>query len=68
MRDFSANGGQPVGNNIVPDGMGEGDRLAVTDGYDINAATLKLVEECLVVIGTHTCPAGITDLMIKFAY
>ena len=45
MRDFSANGGQPVGNNIVPDGMGEGDRLAVTDGYDINAATLKLVEE-----------------------
>jgi hypothetical protein len=48
--------------------MGEADCLTLIDGRGINTSTLELVEECLVVISSHTCPAGIADLMIEYCY
>lgn len=65
---LSANGGQPIVSNIEPDEMSEDDSLTIIDGRDINASSLELVDECLVVIGTHTSPAGITNLMIEYCY
>ena len=38
--------------------MDERDGSAITNGRSIDAAPLKLVEECLVVIGTHRGPAA----------
>ena len=40
--------------------------FTITNGCNIDAATLELVDECLVVVGTHTSPAGIADLMIEY--
>ena len=68
LRGASADSGKPVARYIVPDGMGKTDGLTVIDGRNINAATLKLVDEGLVVIGTHTSPASIADLMIENCY
>ena len=68
LRGASADSGKPVARYIVPDGMGKTDGLTVIDGRNINAATLKLVDKCLVMIGTHTSPAGIADLMIENGY
>ena len=42
--------------------------VAIMDARDIDASSLELVDKCLVVIGTHTGPAGITDLMIEYCY
>ena len=39
---------------VVSDRMSERDCLIVIDRRDINASSLKLVNESLVVIGTHT--------------
>ena len=55
-----------VVGNIVPNRTGEGNGLAVIDGRDVNASTLELVDESLVVIGTHTSPAGTADLKIEY--
>ena len=62
---ISVDGGQLVVGNIVPNGTDEVDGLAIIDGRDINAATQELVDECLVVIGTHICPAGVVNLTIE---
>ena len=53
---------------VISDRLAKGDDLAIVNGSDIDAATLKFVDECLVVIGTHTCPAGITNLTIEYYY
>ena len=50
LRGLSADGGQPVVGNIVPNGMGKDDGLTIKDGRDINAATSELVDKCLVMI------------------
>lgn len=56
-----------VGQDI-PDGVGKRNRLAVIDGRDIDASILELVDEGLVVIGTHGKPASILDLGIEHGY
>ena len=48
--------------------MGEGDGLAIVNGCGINAATLELVDECLVVIGSHTGPASVLHLGVENGY
>jgi hypothetical protein len=48
--------------------MGEGDDLAIVNGRDINTATLELVDECLVVIGSHTGPASVLNLGVENGY
>ena len=68
LRGASADSGKPVARYIVPDGMGKTDGLTVIDGRNINTSSLELVDECLVVIGSHTSPAGIADLMIENCY
>lgn len=68
LRGISADDDQSIAGNIVPDGMGEGGGFAVIDGRDINAATLELVDECLIVIGSHTSPAGTADLTVENGY
>ena len=68
MRGGSADDGQTAVGYIVLDEMSETDDLTIIDSCDINAATLELVDECLVVIGTHSGPAGIADLTIEYCY
>ena len=68
MRGISADDDQSIAGNIVPDGMGEGGGFAVIDGRDINAATLELVKECLVVIGSHTGPPSALHLGVENGY
>ena len=68
IREISADGGQTFVGNNVPNGMGKADALTIIDGGNIYAATQELVDERLVVIGTHTSPAGIADLMIEYCY
>lgn len=46
---------------IVSDRMGEGDCLTIIDGRDINASPLELVNESLVVIGTHSYPFNFSN-------
>ena len=47
--------------------MDERDGSAITNGRSIDAAPLKLVEECLVVIGSHTGPASVLHLGVEKA-
>lgn len=53
---------------VVTDGMGKREGLAVVDGRDVDAAMLELVDECLVVVGSHRGPASIAYLMIENCY
>ena len=48
--------------------MSEGESLAIIDGSSIDAATLELVEECLVVVGSHRRPASVLYLGVKNGY
>jgi hypothetical protein len=48
--------------------MGESDDLAIVNGRDINTATLELVDEGLVVIGSHTGPASVLNLGVENGY
>ena len=68
IRGISANGGQPIVGNIVPDVTSERYGFAIIDGRGFNASSLELVNECMVVIGTHTSPARVTDLTIEYCY
>jgi len=63
----SADGYKPVFGYVVPDRMDERDGSAITNGRSIDAAPLKLVEECLVVIGTHRGPASALHLGVEKA-
>ena len=65
---LSADGDQLVVGNIVPDGMFEGNGLTAIDDWDIDTPASELVNESLVVIGTHTCPAMITNLAVEDVY
>jgi hypothetical protein len=66
--ECSVDGYKPIVRHVVPYRMGERNAPTIIYGRSIDAATLELVNECLVVIGSHTCPAGITDLMIENCY
>ena len=45
--------------------MGKGDGLAIVNRCSIDAATLELVDECLVVVGTHRGPASVLHLLVE---
>ena len=45
--------------------MGKGDGFVIVNGSSIDAATLELVKECLVVIGSHTGPASALHLSVE---
>ena len=47
--------------------MGENDGLAVINGSGIDATTLELVNERLVVVGTHRGPASVLHLGVEKA-
>lgn len=59
---------QLVVTKVVLDMPRETDGVTITDSGHIDTSTLKLVDECLVMIGTHTCPAGIANLTIEYYY
>ena len=64
----SADGYKPVFGYVVPDRMDERDGSAIIYGSSIDAATLELVKECLVVIGTHRGPASVLHLGVENGY
>ena len=45
--------------------MGEGNSSSIVNGGGIDAAAVKLVEECLVVIGSHGGPASALHLGVE---
>jgi hypothetical protein len=61
----SADGYKPVFGYAVPDRMDERDGSAIIYGSSINASTLELVKECLVVIGSHRGPPSVLHLGIE---
>ena len=64
----SAVGYKPIAGHVVPDRMGKRYGLSACNGYGIDAATLELVKECLVVIGTHRGPASALHLGVENGY
>ena len=48
--------------------MGKGDGPAIGNGRDIYGTTLKFVDECLVVIGSHRGPATVLYLGVENGY
>jgi len=64
----SAVGYKPIAGHVVPDRMGKRDAPAITNGNSIDATTLKLVKECLVVIGSHRGPASALHLGVENGY
>jgi len=48
---------QFIVRQVVPDRMDERDGSAITNGRSIDAAPLELVDEGMVVVGTHGGPS-----------
>ena len=59
---------QFVVRQVVPDRMGEGNGFSIGNGRCIDAATLELIKECLVVVGTHRGPASALHLYVENGY
>ena len=53
---------------IIRDGVSEADNMPVIYICGVYSPPLKLTNESLVVIGTHTCPATITNLAVENVY
>ena len=53
---------------VVPDRMGKRYGLSDRNGCGIDAATLELVDECLVVVGSHRGPASVLHLGVENGY
>ena len=68
IKRIPADGGQSIIGNIALDGSSEADGFAITNGCNVNAAVLELVDECLIMIGTHTGPASVLHLGIEDVY
>ena len=50
----SAFGYKPIAGHVVTDRVGERNCFSIGNGSSIDAATLELVNECLIVISSHT--------------
>ena len=48
--------------------MGETDSAAMMNRSGTDATPLELVNESLIVIGSHTCPASVTNLTVEDVY
>jgi len=64
----SAVGYKPIAGHVVPDSMSERNSFSIGNGRCIDAATVELVKECLVVIGSHTGPASVLHLGVENGY
>ena len=54
--------------HVVPDRMDKRYGLSACNGCGIDAATLELVDECLVVEGSHRGPALVLHLGVENGY
>ena len=52
----------------VSDVVSEGDGVAISNSRSINTSVLELVDECLIVIGSHRGPAAVLDLGVENGY
>ena len=59
---------KPVAGHFISDGMSEGNGFSIGNGRSVDAATLEFVDECLVVVGTHTGPASALHLGVENGY
>ena len=59
---------QFVVRQVVPNRMGERNDFSIGNGCGIDAATLELVDECLVMIGTHRGPVSVLHLGVENGY
>ena len=59
---------QFVAWQVIPDGMGKRYGISACYGCGIDAATLELVKECLVVVGSHRGPASVLHLGVENGY
>ena len=41
---------------------------SIINGRDIDSASMELINQSLIMISSHTCPATITNLAIKDVY
>ena len=64
----SADDYQIVVWKVVPDRMGKRYGLSDCNGSCIDAATLELVDECLVEVGSHRGPASALHLGVENGY
>ena len=65
---FSGVGDKSIAGHVVPDRMSEENGFSIGNGSRINTATLELVDECLVVIGSHTGPTSVLHLGVENCY
>ena len=63
-----ADGNQSIVHKVILNWLIKTDGVTVTDGRDINASTLELVDECLIMISTHGRPPRVLDFVIKRGY
>lgn len=56
---------QLVANDIVFNQVRKTNMIAIIDGFSIDTATMELVNESLVVVGSHTRPASVLNLSIE---
>ena len=59
---------QFVVRQVVPDRMDKRYGLSACNGCGIDATTVELVKECLVVIGSHRGPASVLHLGVENGY
>ena len=64
----SADGYKPIAGNVVSDRVGERNVFSSGNGSSIDVAALELVEECMIVIGSHTGPASALHLGVENGY
>jgi hypothetical protein len=59
---------QLVVGQIIRDRVGEADNMPIIYTCGVNSTPLKLVNESLIMIGSHTRPATITNLAVEDVY
>jgi hypothetical protein len=59
---------QLVVGQIIRDRVGEADNMPIIYTCGVNSTPLKLVNESLIMIGSHTRPAMITNLVVEDVY
>ena len=61
----SAFGYKPIAGHVVTDRVGERNCFSIGNGSSINTSSLELVNECLIVIGSHGRPRTALNLLIE---
>ncbi len=64
----SAFGYKPIAGHVVTDRVGERNCFSIGNGSSIDAATLELVKEGMVVIGSQRAPASALHLGVENSY